>query len=180
MVEHVLVYNIPYLWICMVLQISYRWTYNFLFMVNCCFYVFDFAIVLTAKCQLAHYYLIAFFFFFEKNYYLIAKSLKASSITILIFSAKKHYSSNARRVMLHWNFTAKACCFIDFYCQTHKTALTTGTNFFSSISPLIKHFFFFFEIYKIYLWTFIARFFFFEENFARRPILLLFSLYFIT
>ena len=64
MVEHVLVYNIPYLWTCMVLQISYRWTYNFLFMVNCCFYVFDFAIVLTAKCQLDHYYLIAFFFFF--------------------------------------------------------------------------------------------------------------------
>ena len=120
-----------------------------------------------------------FFFFFEKNYYLIAKSLKASSITIRIFSAKKHYSSNARRVMLHWNFTAKACCFIDFYCQTHKTALTTGTNCFSSISPLIIHFFFFL-IYKIYLWTFIASFFFFfEENFAR-PILLLFSLYFVT
>ena len=84
-----------------------------------------------------------FFFFFEKNYYLIAKSLKASSITIRIFSAKKHYSSNARRVMLHWNYTAKACCFIDFYCQTHKTALPTGTNCFSSISPLIILFFFF-------------------------------------
>ena len=136
--------ELSYRWTCMVLQTSYCWTYNFLFMVNYCFYVFDFAIVLTAKCQLAHYYLIAFFFFFEKNYYLIAKSLKASSITILIFSAKKHHSSNARRVMLHQNFTAKACCFIDFYCQTHKTALTTGTNFFSSISPLIKHFFFFF------------------------------------
>ena len=125
-------------------------------------------------------YCFFFFFFFEKNYYLIAKSLKASSITIRIFSAKKHYSSNARRVMLHWNFTAKACCFIDFYCQTHKTALTTGTNCFSSISPLILHFFFL--IYKIYLWTFIASFFFFfffEENFAR-PILLLFSLYFVT
>ena len=114
-------------------------------MVNYCFYVRDFAIVLTAKCQLAHYYLIAFFFFFsfEKNYYLIAKSLKASSITIRIFSAKKHYSSNARRVVLHWNYTAKACCFIDFYCQTHKTALPTGTNCFSSISPLIILFFFF-------------------------------------
>ena len=88
-------------------------------------------------------YCFFFFFFFEKNYYLIAKSLKASSITIRIFSAKKHYSSNARRVMLHWNYTAKACCFIDFYCQTHKTALPTGTNCFSSISPLIILFFFF-------------------------------------
>ena len=84
-------------------------------------------------------YCFFFFFFFEKNYYLIAKSLKASSITILIFSAKKHYSSNARRVMLHWNFTAKACCFIDFYCQTHKTALTTGTNCFSSMGFNVDH-----------------------------------------
>ena len=31
MVEHVLVYNIPYLWTCMVLQKSYRWTYKFSF-----------------------------------------------------------------------------------------------------------------------------------------------------